>query len=467
MAKKNIPFSITDYLYESTVRKQYTREEIIKVIESNSLTSLQSLSQAYFYRDGLYKRILIYYATLLKYVGILIPNPNGNNKLSTPSITKRYNAALNYINKINLADLFIQISLKVLINGSYYGIFSSLNKKEFSVFDLPTTYCRSLYKDLYGNDIIEFNVCYFDTIVDETSRKQTLKVYPKIISDGYYKYKRKQLKSSWIKIPTDIGFYFSFFDDARPLFADTILATVDYDEGKELDKKRDLEEIKKIIVQKMPHLTDGTLVFEPPEAEVMHEGAVQMLSGSPNISVLTSYADVDAIVSHTNDATNNILDKKIQNVYSTAGVSGQLFSPTGTQALGTSITNDMTLMMILANKYGIFISRILNSLFANSQIDFKYEFLPVSHYNVTQYITDSLKLASNGFSFLLPSIALGLNQKDLVNIKQLENDVLKLTNVLLPLNSSYTSTGEPGRPEKPIEEKSEKTLQNEESLNNQ
>ena len=153
---------------------------------------------------------------------------------------------------------------------------------------------------------------------------------------------------------------------------------------KDLKKERELEEIRKTLVQKIPHLQDGVLLFEPPEAEVMHEGTVNMMKGNKNISVLTTYADVDAVISKAaSEATTNSLEKNLQNVYSNAGASQQIFAPTGSQALPTSITNDMSLMMILANKYSNFLSYIINYLFANSNISFKYSILPISWYNVT------------------------------------------------------------------------------------
>jgi hypothetical protein len=52
-----------------------------------------------------------------------------------------------------------------------------------------------------------------------------------------------------------------------------------------------------------------------------------------------------------------------------------------------------------------------------------------------------------------------LSQKDLINLKELENKALKLTTTLEPLNSSYThSTGQVGRPKLPVDEKSPKTI---------
>ena len=457
--------------YESWYHfKEYTREEVEKIISSGAVEGARKLSRVFFRKDNLYKRILIYYATILKYVGILIPNPIAGTDLSTPYVLKRYTAALDYIEKFFLPELLTQISLRALIDGCYYGVIQAISKTDFVLLDLPAEYCRSNFKDLHGNDIVEFNVQYFDSITDDDVRKQALKVYPKVIADHYRRWKKGQVKSYWVKVPTDIGFCFSFFDDGRPLFLDVIPAVMDYDAAVDVNKERDLEEIRKIIVQKIPHLTDGTLLFEPDEALEMHRGAVDMMKGNKNISVLTTYADVEAVVSKTSsEASTNALEKSLQNVYSKANASQQIFAPTGTQALSTSITNDMSLMMVLANKYSRFLTFILNFLFANANVTFKYEILPVSWYNVSDYIKDTLKLAQSGYSFLLPAIAAGLSQRDLVNLKSLENDALKLEEILIPLASSYTQsgTGEVGRPKLSTEEKSPKTLQNEESLNNQ
>lgn len=457
------------YTFYNRKLKEYSKEEVERIINSNSLQAQQELSRNFFYKDSFYKRILIYYATLLKYIGILIPNPSAGNELSTPYVQKRYNNALDYLDKINLPELLTRISLRTLIDGCYYGVLQNVNKSDFVILDLPTEYCRSNFRDLHGNDIIEFNVTYFDTITDDNNRKQALKIYPKEIADHYRRYTKGQVKTFWVKVPTETGFCFAFSDDARPFFLDLITATMDYDEAVDINRERDLEEIRKIIVQKIPHLQDGALLFEPPEALEMHNGAVGMMRGNKNISVLTTYADVDAIVSNTSsEASTNALEKSLQNVYSNAGVSGQLFAPTGSQALMLSIKNDISMMMILGNKYSRFFTYIINSLFANSNITFKYMILPISYYDSSDFITDSFKLAQSGYSYLLPSLALGITQKDLVNLKELENTALKLLTKLIPLSSAYTqSSGNPvGRPELPTDQKSEKTIQNEQSLDN-
>lgn len=90
-----------------------------------------------------------------------------------------------------------------------------------------------------------------------------------------------------------MGIYFSYFEE-RPFFLDLIPLLDDLDDYKDIDKKRNMMALKKILVQKIP--IDGmNLVFEPDEAEEMHDGSVQMLKNNEELDVLTTYANVDLL----------------------------------------------------------------------------------------------------------------------------------------------------------------------------
>lgn len=451
--------------------RNYSLEEIQQIIENGSLAEQQKLSRNYFYKDGFYKQIIIYYATLLKYAGLLIPNPSHGKKLTSPNIQKRYYSAMDYIEKMNLPIFLTNCAQRVLVDGSYYGIILQADKEVFSVLDLPSGYACSRFKDEQGNDIVEFDLSYFSSIIDEEERRSALKVYPDIIRKAYDKWRNGKLKTKWIMLPAEIGVCFPFFD-GRPLFLNVIPTTIQYEKAVETEQERDLEEIRKILVQKIPHLQDGRLLFEPEEAVEIHTGAVNMMKGNKNVSVLTTYTDVDSIVSKTSsDNGNNTLDRMLQNIYAKGGVSSQLFASTGSSTLESSVKVDIALMMYLANKFSRFITNIINAIYANGNINFKYTILPVGPVNEQKYIDETFKLASSGYSLLMPSVAAGISQKDLIGLKELENDILKLDEKLLPLSSSYTQsnngTGEAGRPKKDQEEKSERTIENETSLDNQ
>ena len=449
--------------------RDYTPEKIERIITSGSLAEQQALSRNFFYKDGYYKQIIIHYATLLKYAGLLIPNPSLGKKLSTSHISKRYYNAIDYVEKMNLPVFLTDCATRALIDGCYYGVVVQLDKQNFSVLDLPSGYCQTRYKDLNGDDLIEFDVSYFNSIVDLTAKEQALASYPKFIRDAYKKWQKQKSSNSWVIIPSDIGICFPFFD-GRPLFLSVIPASLEYDDAIQTEQDRDAEEIRKILVQKIPHLQDGRLLFEPDEAAEMHAGAVGMLKGNKNISVLTTYADVDAVVSKTTgESTSKTLEQIEKNIYAQAGVSGQIFSSTGSSTLDASIKNDIALMMYLANKFSRFITNSINRIYGNTNITFKYQILPVSIHNMDKFVDQSFKLSGSGYSYLLPVVALGLSQRDIVNLKELENDVLKLGEKLIPLSSSYTQSSDnsAGRPKLDDSEKAEKTIKNEESLDNQ
>lgn len=457
-----------DSLYYDRHLRNYTKEEIERIIDSGTIKQQIRLSENYFYRDGFYRRICIHYATLLKYIGILIPNPSFGKSLSSSFVKKRYYNAVDYIERIDIPDFCTNIALKAIVAGAYYGVVIRQDKEKFAVLDLPAQYCVSNFKDELGNDIIDFDITYFNTIVDTVARDEALAAYPTVISNYYRRYKKGKEKSKWVTIPTNIGICFPFFD-GRPLFLNVIPATIDYDEAVKTERERDLEEIKKIIVQKVPHLNDGGLLFEPEEAEVMHDGSVQMLKGNKNVSVLTTYTDVDAIVSKTGaDTQSNNLEKMVNNVYYQGGVSGQLFASNSNLSLETSLKNDMALMMVLGHKLERFITNIVNAAFANNNINFKYSLLPITWYNDDKYADTAFKLASSGYSFILPALAMGLSQRDLINIKDLENDVLNLDEKLIPLATAFTQSGITGEgagaPKKDPQEKNPKTAKNEEIL---
>lgn len=450
--------------------KTYTPEQVDEIITSGSLIAQQRLSRNYFEKDGFYRKLLVYYATLYLYYGVLVPNPANNKNLSKDYVQKRYFNALGFLDRTNVKNFCQHCALEALISGTYYGVIQTLDKDTFTILDLPTEYCCTRYTNKEGIDLIEFDVSFFDTITDADVRNTTLKVYPTKVSNWYRKWKHGEVKSKWAFIPDDVGICFPLYD-GRPLFLNVIPATINYDNAVELEKDRDLEEIKKIVVNKIPHLSDGELLFEPDEAAVMHEGLVKMLGGNKNVSVLTTYGDVDAIVSKTaSDTVSNNLEKMMKNIYYEAGTSSQIFSADSNLAIETSIANDMATMSPLLNKFENFITKMVNRLYANGNVKFNYTFLPVTPYNQSKYTDLTLKLAMSGYSFIVPAVASGMRQSDLKNIKSLEIDVLGLDEALIPLSSAYTASSTsdgPGAPKKDDSETSDKTAQNKISLERQ
>ena len=451
----------------SSANEDYDIEEARQIISQGTSQEKTQLSQHYFKKGGYYKRLLIHYASLLQYVGILIPHSKTSKSLQEKYIVKQYEKAVNLLEKMDLKNLLTRFSLRALVDGAYYGIVFTSSKEDYGVLDLPFAYCRSRFKDLEGNPVIEFDVSYFDDIRDEASRAAALESFPEEISELYRQWKSVgDRQDSYYLLNTENTIYFNFFDDS-PFFLSVIPATIEYDQAVEVEQARALDEIRKLIIQKIPYLSDGSLLFEPVEAKQIHSGAVNILGDNENYSVLTTYADVEIADTKTSgDRTaTSTLDRMKDNVYNAAGTSSQIFAASGNLSVATSLQNDLALMMILGNKYATYIARVMNRRFGNSNISFTYPILPVSYYNQDKMVGDYFKMASSGYSFLLPAIAQGLSQKDLSSLKELENEVLYLDEKFIPLKSSYTqSSDSSGRPQLKDEEKSDKTIENLESL---
>lgn len=475
-AYRGVRSSLHERLWERM--HEYTPEEIASIIQSGSIVEQQKLSRHFFNTDGYYKRLITHYATLLKYMGLLIPNPSAGKNLSTSHISKRYFSAMDFVESMRLPTWLTNCALRALIDGCYYGVRVDTERNSFSVLDLPAQYCCSRFKDLSGNDLIEFDLSYFDSLSVLEQRDAALEAYPKVIVKAYKKYAKGNLKSNWFVIPSDIGVCLPLFD-GRPLFLTTIPAILAYDEAVKNRQEKEAEDIRKIIVQQIPHLSDGRLLFEPDEAEEIHAGTVGMLKGNKNISVLTTYADVEAVTSRsTDDDSNMLLTRAEQNIFAQAGVSGEVFATKSSAALEASLNNDLAIMMSFANKASAFISNVINEKWSNSNISFKYSIIDASYYNKSEFLTDAFKLVGSGYSALLPALAQGLSQRDLVDVKDLENDVLKLGDKLKPLSTSYTQSGnqntqpsqaevegneEGGRPEVKESQKTETTIKKDQS----
>jgi hypothetical protein len=77
--------------------------------------------------------------------------------------------------------LLTNIAQRALVDGCYYGIKIEGDKNAFQLIDLPSGYACSRFKDIFGNDVVEFDVSYFNTITDKEQRSAALAAYPKIV----------------------------------------------------------------------------------------------------------------------------------------------------------------------------------------------------------------------------------------------------------------------------------------------
>lgn len=420
-------------------RSSYTKEEIRRIVNEGSAVEKAMLSKHFFSVSGVYKRIILHYATFLTYSWILVPHMKKMGlKISEKANQKIYFEGAEFCSNFGIERKSAVFAKDVLVYGGYYGIIHD-SGVSVAIQDLPFEYCRSRFKNAQDVDIVEFDVRFFDAQVpDAELRKEILKTYPKCIQKGYRDYKRTG-ENPWIFLPAELGIYFCLFEES-PFFLDLIPLIDDLEDYKEINKERNLLSLKRIITQEIPH--DGmNLVFEPEEASEMHEGVLEMIANNPDADVITSYGKVGLLDLSGDVGEKTDVEQAQQLIYDSAGVSKELFSADSDSGLTFSLNNDLSMMMILGKKFGHFFTALLNNKFGNRKVSFKLLILPVSFYNAYEYTSKAKDLAAFGYSLIMPIVATGLDQTSLADLKALENDVLEFNEILKPLQSAYTQSG--------------------------
>lgn len=473
--------------FKKAQRNLGDRDKILKAIENRDMTYLREVSQFFFDTSGIYARLCRYFSFLLTYDWMVTPYIVSDN-IKEEKVLAEFSKVLLYLDNMKVKPTFSEVSLEVVKNGVYYGILRE-NNMISTLQQLPTQYCRSRYK-INGLSAVEFNVKYFDDQFRDANEKiMVLKSFPKEFAKAYIDYKEGRLQidrndnGAWFLVDPEIAARFYVNGNEVPLFVAAIPALLDLDEAQDIDKKKMVQELLKLVIQKMPLDKNGELIFDVEEARDMHNNAVQMLSKAVGVDVLTTFAETEVATLSDKSTTvaKDTLAKVERGIFNEAGVSQQLFATDGNLALEKSVANDEAVMFSLLHQYEDWLNHRINSLFNKNakKLYFKVFMPHITIYNFKEMAKLFKEQAMLGFSKLLPAIALGQSQSSLLATIQFENTVLKLSEIMVPLQMSSTQSGKDGdgknpknpdkegagRPEKADDEKSEKTIKNKESAN--
>ena len=413
---------------------------------------------------------------------------------------------LNYFDNSYIKKICGDIALQVVKNGCYYGYIVP-SEKNLILQELPVKYCRTRYS-VNNTPVVEFDMRFFDTFKDMNYRLKVLKLFPEEFAKGYVLYKQGKLaldetlgsshSGSWYVLEPANCVKFNINNSDVPIFVNSIPAIMDLDAAQDLDRKKQMQKLLKILVQKLPMDKNGDLIFDVDEARDIHNNAVQMLQRAIGVDVLTTFTDVDSIdMSDKNTTTTtDDLAKVERSVYNSLGISQNLFNTDGNMALEKSVLNDESTIRSLILQFNIFFNRIIEKKSSNKKYNFRFYLLETTQNNYQTLSKMYKEQAQMGQSKLLSQVALGHSQSFILNAAHFENEILHLSEIMIPPLMSSTmgsedilglkgssnnnktqnnsgssgsgtvkaSNGEAGRPEKPDDQKSEKTIQNKEAM---
>ena len=478
----------------SYVDKKY----ILNTIMQHDVAEMRAISNFYYNLNGVYERVCNYFAYLYRYDWYVVPEIY-EESIKEDKILKDFNKVLNFLDNSYIKKISGDIALEIVKNGCYYGYLVPSDER-IILQQLPVAYCRSRYT-IDGMPVVEFNMRFFDTFKDIAYRLKVLDLFPDEFKKGYIMYKKGKLDSDiaadkgqgWYILNPENAVKFNFNGSDVPMFINAIPSLLDLDAAQDLDRKKQMQKLLKIIVQKLPLDKNGDLIFDVDEARDIHLNAVKMLANAIGCDVLTTFSDVQSIdLSDKNTSTStDDLEKIERAVFNAFGLSQNLFNTDGNLSLEKSILNDESSVRNLLLQFSIFFDKVVRKKYTSGKkYSFKLYMLETTQYNYKDLSKLYKEQTQLGYSKMLPQIALGHSQSFILNSAYFENEVLHLSEIMIPPLMSSTLSGEDilgrsssssnssssnnksggetkqtGRPAKEDGEKAEKTIQNQESMN--
>jgi len=460
----------------------YTVEDVQRAIREYDLVAMREMSN-YFYRASLlYKQLILYFANLHRFYWINIPTIVSVKQNKTgQKHDKVYMEVLNYIHKFRFSDSTPDILNAIFREGAFYGY---LTEGEFhnSWQQLPAAYCRSLYRQ-DGTSVVEFNMNFFqEKYPDEQARQKALKKYPAEFKRWYNKIRNGTITSEgnriWVPLKPEYATRFVLSDDECPVFFSLLIQIIRMGKNQSVVDEQALQQLFKLLVQKMPLNKNDDLIFDIEETKAIHKQASQMLSKAPGVDLFTTWADVNLLNVDTSESlVKNDTIAGPDAFWDESGVSPMLFATRGNLSLAPSQQKDSALVFRILESYATFINKRMNLKWNMKQIQHRFKWLDVTNFNHESMVRMYREQATVGYSKLLLSAAQDVTQAELPGMMELEQHVLRINELLVPLRSSHTmsdntddktktvaNTSDPndqgGRPRKPDEEKSEETIDN-------
>lgn len=463
------------------------KEKILKTIANNDVTTMRAISNFYMRVNGIYARLVAYAARLYKYDWIVNPHVVTEKQKDFSKIKTEFYKVLDYLDGTSVKKVCGDMALQVIRDGCFYGYVVDMENGA-SIQELPPIYCRSRFK-VGAAPAIEFNMKFFnDYFPDPEQRLKMLDLFPKDFKKGYSLFLDGKLppqfrgdSTGWYLLDPDCAFKININDTDQPLFISVIPALLDLDAAQGLDRKKMMQRLLKIIIQKLPLDKNGELLFDIDEAAELHNNVVRMLGKAIGVDVLTTFAEVDVADMSDNVSSTAVdeLEKVERAVFNEAGISQNLFNADGNLAMDKSVANDESMLSSIVLQFEILLNKIVSKKFNSNKkkVIYKVEILPTTIYNYKDLAKSYKEQTQLGYSRMLPPIALGQSQSNILAAAHFENKVLDLNNIFVPPMSTNTmssqnlksktgseNTGEVGRPEKADDEKAEKTIANRESM---
>ena len=434
---------------------RYNKEQIATYI-ANPYRYERQLRNAMIYiynASPLFRRLIQYFVGLSDLSFVISPRVDPRTA-NINSVNRNYRKVLNTMTAMRIRTQLPQILTVCLREDVYYGTFR-VTTDDIIIQRLPSDYCRiATIEDNVPN--VTFNFSYFDVYPEQ------LEYYPEEFRRKYEQIYKKNMLERWIELDSPNSFAIKcnmdILEYAMPPFAGLLRDLYDLEDYRDLKKAKTALENYALLVMYLDQDDDGNWKLDYDKAVSFYHNLDSEVP--EEVGTVLSPMKVDKIgFEKSNTGDTDTVAEATQNIFTTAGVSAQLFnnSKPSANALLLSIKADQMVT------YGIVknIENVINR-FIRHQNYGKYwtvTFLDVSPYNRKEMGDQYLKACQYGLPMISCFCASqGLGQAELDSMSYLEGEVLGLQDLFRPIvnsaqlsndgtdTSTEAETKESGRP---------------------
>lgn len=389
------------------------------------------------------------------YARSVIPNYDMTKSNNANKILKSFQDTVDELDKMRLQQEFYPIIVTNFVQDVSYNVWIEDDDGVF-VLPWPADSARITGKYMTGE---------FSYAIDATylrSHQELIEYFPEVFEQLYRDYETTREK--WQPMPEEFSLCTKYRNEdietaLGPLMpmANSIINLLDLEDIQAVAAE---QEIYKLIWYELETL-DGT--DTPDDWRVDPSLAVDYFNKMvdeaipPNMSAAIVPGKLNEISFPENAASDTTkVAKATETVLNTAG---------GAELLnGATINNTFAFRMASIANSEYAISSLLPQIqsWVNHRLQLtvsdpcRVKFFPVTVYTKEQYKEELTTAGSNGLPVKLAYNTLnGFSEKDTLALNFLEENVLNLGQTLVPWSTSYTQSGEVGRPETPDDELSE------------
>ena len=426
----------------SVTYTRYSKEDLLKYMQSpkSNEKNIRNASIYMFDASSQYRRLILYYAQMMLWAYTVAPL-NFDPDAKPEAVRKAYFKAIRQIENMNIKHEFQKATIIALREGVLYGVQWSGTNSYF-IQRINPDYCKlSSIEDGTWMYAVDFSKI----------KEDELEMYPPEFTSLYNTYKSSGQK--WQEIPSSISFCLKADETTSlysiPPWASTLPMLHDIETFKELQETATEIANYKVIGLEVPTDTEGVPKIDYPLAEKYYSQMAAALP--PYVGAFMAPMKATALNFEKSGGLNDVdtVSRSEEQFWREGGTSPLLFGSADNDTAGAlklSIAADEEIMLGLAAQCERLVNRILKNMSGTQK--FKINILPVTTFNRSDWITNYKDGAAMGLPVKSAWAAtLGLSPGDILGINFVEMELLNMGD-LEPMSSSYTQSGDTGRPVK-------------------